>query len=174
MISGRRDGLFRQDRIWLQDAQSRTANSGENARVIARGLVRTARAVGPARLVVVTGIPEQHVHVPQAATLAQMFGWPQPALPRALFDARQSIALAAIAQAGAMLGHPIATLDLAGAMCPASACPAVAGGAALYSDDNHPSRTFAERLAGAFAPTLAAASAAPGSTAHPRKGTQLR
>jgi hypothetical protein len=182
MVSGRRDGLLRQPAIVLRDAQFGTASVHDNTRVIARGLVRAARSVGPAQLLVVTGMPEQHVNVPQAATLARMFGWPQPSLPRAVFDARQSIALSTIAQAGMMLGHPLATLDMAGAMCAGAACPSVAGGAALYSDDNHPSRTFAKQLAGAFTPILAAAGAAPGlviaptlgSDLHRRKGPELR
>jgi len=154
MVAGAREGLFKQDGIWLSDAQSHKTGQEENAQVVARGLLRSVQAAAPARLVIVTGMPEQRVDVPQAATLAQMFGWRQPALPRSKFEARQAMTRRVIAQVGTMLHHPVSTLDLAGAMCGASECPTVADGTALYADDNHPSRTFAERLSGSFMPFL--------------------
>ena len=138
----RREGLFPQERIWIADAASGDGRDvAENRAVLARGLRRTAALPAGRRLTVVVGLPEQHVHVPQYATLRTLAGLPVDGLARADYDRRQRGAKALIAGTG------VDVLDLGPAMCDAQACPIVRGGEALFVDDNHPSRDYARALA---------------------------
>ena len=154
MVTGQRDGLFHQNHIWVLDSLSRRADAAENRQVMARGFARAAASIGKAELVVVTGIPEQHVDVPQATTLARLFGGGTSGLPRADLNARQASTLAVLDAADHLAGHKLRRLSLTDAMCTPTLCPIVSGNTALYADDNHPSRSFALSLAPAVQPVL--------------------
>lgn len=150
MISGYRFGLFKQGGIFFSDATSKAFSQEENKHVLARGFARAVQAVPQAELVVVTGIPEQLVHVPQAASLAPRFGIQTTGITRKQFDERQAWIDPVLDEAGEITHHSLRVASLASAMCDNRFCPIVDNDIALFVDDNHPSRTYAERLAGQF------------------------
>lgn len=154
LITGSRSGLFQQENAWLYDAQSVGTGTTDNRQVVARGIARSARAIGRARIVVVTGVPEQKVHVPQALSLAPRFAVDVAGVDRAAFNRRAAGMASVLVAAEADLGKPIHTLDLSTTMCNANHCPIADNGVALYADDNHPSRHYALKLAPRFVELL--------------------
>lgn len=145
LVEGRREGLFPQDAIWLTDDRSLTPGVAENRRVLADALRRTIALLAPRQVVIVHGLPEPQVMVPQYATLRAMAHLPVAGLSRADYDARQATTTTLLSATAHATGARL--LDLGTAMCTRRDCPVVDRGAALFVDDNHPSRDYALRLA---------------------------
>lgn len=153
LFEGRREGALPHAPVWLSDDATTATGAANNRRVLAQALQRTLALLGPDRVVVVFGMPEPHVAVPQFATLRAVAGLPVPGLPLARYRARQAGVAALLRAETARSGAHL--LDLGSAMCGRVECPVIAGTTPLYSDDNHPTRDFAVALAPALARAIA-------------------
>lgn len=136
---------------FIADRDSKHIGYDENRAVFARGIARTVTAF-PGRVVyVVAYIPEQPFNVPQAEALCRYLGKPCPAgLSRADFDRRQAYVRQVLSADAERLRYQV--VDLGAELCSAADCPALSGNAALYSDDNHLSRTGAMSVTAALDP----------------------
>lgn len=141
MVEGHRVGLLDLKHIRLIDAEDRTGAAPDNAAVMARGFRRSIRAVAPANVVILTGVPEQEVNVPQAATIRTLMGMHLGGVGRGVYDRRQARTNALLSEVVA--GTSARLLDAGRFMCDMQECPVIDGGSSLYVDDNHPSRTSA-------------------------------
>ncbi len=159
-ITSKREGLFAQRHMWLRDDQTTVPGVAENRAVVARGIDRTIATLAPRKLTFVVGLPEQLVHVPQAATVRAVWGGDLAGVPRARYDQRQATTKAVFAAARRRFAFEV--IDLGATMCTVAACPIMANGAALYVDDNHPTRAYAVAMSHIFAPLLAPLARAPG------------
>ncbi|HEX8445340.1 MAG TPA: acyltransferase family protein [Sphingomonas sp.] len=138
MVEGRRFGLLGAKPIRLIDDVDAVGASDGNDAVVARGFVRSIAAVAPARMIAVTGLPEQAVNVPQAATVRMLFGGDLSGIARPVYALRQARTARLLNDVAAH--HPLRIIDAGAVLCNAGHCPILADGRALYVDDNHVSR----------------------------------
>jgi peptidoglycan/LPS O-acetylase OafA/YrhL len=136
---------------FIADRDSTRSGYDENRAVFARAIARTARAFPGRSVYFVAYIPEQPFNVPQAEALCRYLGKPCPGgVPRADFDRRQAYVRQVLSTDAERLHYGV--IDLGAALCSATDCPALSGGTALYSDDNHLSRTGAMSVEAALDP----------------------
>lgn len=146
---------------YIVDGDSVHPGYDENRAVFARSFTRTVSAFSGRGVYVVAYIPEQPFNVPQAEALCRYLGKRCPGgVARADFDRRQAQVRQVLSADAERLHYRV--IDLGAALCSATNCPAVAGGAALYSDDNHLSRTGALSVAAALDPIFSPQSLAGG------------
>ncbi|CAN5154689.1 acyltransferase family protein [soil metagenome] len=149
-VHGKRFGALVTEAMYIRDSESGASSYDENRRVFARSMTRTIDGLRPRNVVVMAYIPEQAVDVPRAAALTSYFN-PKPdiGVARAAYDARQAPVHAILEPQSRALGFTV--LDATPVLCDARRCAGVSGDQVLYVDDNHLSRTGAER----FAPLIA-------------------
>ncbi len=150
-IEGSRYGAEMSKGWYIADGDTTHPGYDENRAVFARGFARTVAAFPGRSVYVVAYIPEQPFNVPQAEALCRYLGKPCPGgVARADFDRRQAHVRQVLSGDAERLHYSV--IDLGAELCSAADCPALSGGAALYSDDNHLSRTGALSVEAALDP----------------------
>ncbi|MDK9695062.1 MAG: acyltransferase [Siculibacillus sp.] len=138
--------------IWAEGG--RIVPRGEVPAAIGRGFAATLDALAGRRVVVLGAIPEPGYDVPMVRAAALRFGrTPPPDPSRADHQAKQAGARAWMAPALAGRAN-VRVVDPADVLCASGVCAAMAHGAPLYVDDNHPSRVGGGLVAKALAPAL--------------------
>ena len=149
-VHGKRFGALVTEAMYIRDSNSRASSYDENRRVFARSMTRTIDSLRPQNVVVMAYIPEQAVDVPRAAALSRYFNVnPDIGVSRAAYDSRQGPVHAILEPQSHAEGFTV--LDATPVLCDTRRCAGVSGDKVLYVDDNHLSRTGAER----FAPLIA-------------------
>jgi hypothetical protein len=141
--------------VFITDDQSKETSHAENHHVFVRAIERLPEVLPGKEIYVAAYLPEQLVHVPQAAFVQAVLGEePDIGVPRAAFDQRQQFVRQVFAEAEERLG--IHVLDLGAELCGPQLCRAVEDGRTLYFDDNHLSRYAALKYNYLFDPAVVA------------------
>jgi hypothetical protein len=115
-------------------------------------------ALAGRKIYVLVSIPEQKVDVPRVAALDVYFKRNISIdLPKPEFDARQEFTRELMRRLSETMGFEV--LDVAPYMCDDRRCRSTENGRPLYADDNHLSRTGAEKIRRVFAPVFPAGQA---------------
>jgi peptidoglycan/LPS O-acetylase OafA/YrhL len=148
-VEGTRFGTKMVANWFITDDESPEKGYLENARVFARALRRTIKAIEPVEIFVVEGLPEQRFDIPRVAALNAYLGRKRDVnLSREDFDDRQMETRKILSTLADEVRFSL--IDVSPYLCDASQCAATKDGQSLYSDDNHLNNDGALQITKAF------------------------